>query len=106
MPTPNILEDKVDLYINLEYDIKKDLATITETNVKDIQIDEILEEWTRSQIGKGKDDHKPIIRDKYHIKLGLDLSQDAFYTKSDTGNKGLTAGLILASIGKWKHKTA
>jgi hypothetical protein len=50
---------------------------------------------------RGKDNKPVIKRDEYKIRIEIDLSEDIFYTKSDTGNKGLTAGIIMTSLGKY-----
>ena len=47
------------------------------------------------QVGQGKDESKPKERDVYEITIDLDLRDDTFYTASNTGNKGLTVGLVM-----------
>jgi hypothetical protein len=76
-------------------------ALITDTNVKKEYIDELFDTWLAGQIGRGEDKREPIKRQKYHIKLEVDLTNDTFYCTSNTGNKGLTTGIILNSVGKW-----
>ena len=93
------------LYINLECKLSDGSYTITSTNIKPREIDNILTEYIRTQRGKGRDKSKPIKRAVYHIGIEIDLSDDTFYTKSDTGNKSLTTGIIVYSIKNWKLKT-
>jgi hypothetical protein len=55
--------------------------------------------WVQDQIGRGGDDSPRVERDVYVIKLGLILEDDSFCTESDTGNKGLTCGIVMAVFG-------
>ncbi len=91
----------MDLYTEITYDINLGIPLIR-TNLKEDKIDEFLTEYIRFQIGKGEDKSEAKKRDVYNIKIECDLSFDIFSIKSDTGNKGLTTGIIMDSIGKWK----
>ena len=82
------------IFIDLEYTIKDSKCKILNTNIKKEIIDSFLEEWIMNQVGRGKDKNKSVDRKTYKISIGCDLSTDAFYTKSNTGNKGLTAGIV------------
>jgi len=93
------------LYLDMSYNLKANTLTIEDTNVKRECIDDLLSEWIRGQTGQGKDDCQLAIKDEYHLNLQVDLSYDYFRIRSDTGNAGLTAGIILASIGKWKFSS-
>ena len=98
-------EFRRDLYLFMNYDVKEDVLTIEETNVKADYIDDLLTEWIRGQSGKGADNRTPNQKDKYQIQMEVDLSYDNFRVNSDTGNHGLTAGIIMTSIGKWKFSS-
>lgn len=65
------------------------------TNAKPEMLESILETWIACQVGKGKDTSKAKEKDEYHITIQLDLSDDSFITRSDTGNKSLTAGIVM-----------
>lgn len=93
------------LYLDMSYNLKANTLTIEDTNVKRECIDDLLSEWIRGQTGQGKDDSQPAIKDEYRLNLQVDLSYDHFRIRSDTGNAGLTAGIILASIGKWRFSS-
>jgi hypothetical protein len=56
---------------------------------------EILEAYLRNQIGKGEDNSKPEIKEKYTLKFQWFSENDQIIVKSDTGNKSLEAGIIM-----------
>lgn len=84
-----------DAWVKITYNVKTDDFAPLETNLKPERVDEVLGEWLRGQLGQGKDDSPLIEREQYRIELDLDLSTDTFTTRSDTGNKGLTCGLVM-----------
>ena len=65
------------------------------SEIKREKIQEVLDTLIRSQIGAGGGDSKPKDRDIYTIEIDLDLSEDIFNVKSDTGNKSLTTGILM-----------
>ena len=85
----------VDVLIKIFYDLKEPLKTRIQTNIKLEELGGLLEAYLSIQIGKGKDDRGATKKENYEIVIGLDMSDDTFYTKSDTGNKGLTCGIIM-----------
>jgi len=91
-----------DLYINMSYNGPQATLTIEDTNVKLDKIDDILAEWIRGQSGKGKDNRVANEKDVYKIQMKVDLTYDHFTVSSDTGNHGLTTGILGTSLGKWK----
>jgi len=93
-----------DLYINLEVNWKSNKYLI-ETNVKEEQIDNVLSEYYRSSLEKEPDESNPNEQDKYNIRIELDLEEDVFTMKSDTGNRVLAYELIREAIGNWKLKS-
>ncbi|MBI1999230.1 MAG: hypothetical protein HYS74_01070 [Parcubacteria group bacterium] len=86
---------KADVVLEIYFDINNPEKTVIKTNAKEEALEEILEAWLYCQIGQGKDESKPNRQDTYKIKIQLDLSDDTFYTNSNTGNKGLTCGIIM-----------
>lgn len=86
---------KADVVLEITFDINDSGKTVIKTNAKKEAVEEILEAWLSYQMGKGEDKSKPNIQDTYKIKIQLDLSDDTFFTSSDTGNKSLTCGIIM-----------
>lgn len=80
---------------DIAFDIGNPEKTIIRTDLKKEGLEEVLSEFVRSQIGEGKDGSEPNERDVYSIKVSLDLSGDSFSVESDTGNKGLTLGIVM-----------
>lgn len=85
---------KADIVVNIVYNINDHSKTVIKTNAKADKVQEILEEWLTSQIGQGRDSREPVRRGEYKITIKLDLSDDTFFTSSDTGNMSLTAGIV------------
>lgn len=86
---------KADITLVIIYDMKERDKCVIKTNAKREAVGDILEAWLQGQIGKGEDSRQVKKLDIYHITIDLDLSDDTFYTSSDTGNKGLTCGLVM-----------
>ncbi len=86
---------KADIVLKLNFNLSKPDKTVVKTNAKKEAVSEILEAWLSCQIGQGEDSREPNKKDKYEIVIKLDLSNDTFFTNSDTGNKGLTCGLVM-----------
>ncbi|MFA5098733.1 MAG: hypothetical protein WC461_00740 [Candidatus Paceibacterota bacterium] len=86
----------IDILIKIEFHLNEGKRSVIKTNAVDrAAVEEILEEFLLSQMGKGEDQSRAEEKDIYEISIGLDMSGgDVFYTKSDTGNKGLTAGIV------------
>jgi len=88
-----------DLFFNLKYFIKDDDFDI-QTNIKKDQVDEIVTEFLRGQIGKGRD-YSPTNEKKcYKIKIEVDLSFDIFKCKHNCGNLGLRDGILMRYLQK------
>jgi len=87
---------KVDITLEINFNINESDKTTIRTNAKKEAIEEIFEAWLSCQTGQGKDESEPNKKDEYKIEIQLDLSDDTFFTKSDTGNKGLTCGIVMA----------
>jgi hypothetical protein len=89
-----------DFFIQIEYDLDKDRAIVS-TNVKHEQVDDLLADFLRTQMGEGEDRRKAAERRVYHINLELDLDGDVFRVSDDTGNKSLRDGIIACIRGRW-----
>ena len=88
-------EKAVILFIDLKYPVKNQKNFTCESNITTEKQAEVIREFLRSQMGAGRDESKPIIKDEYHIRLELDLSNDSFTCQHDTGNKGLREGILM-----------
>lgn len=86
----------VDIVLDITYNIAEPVKSIIRTNAKPEMVEELIVEWLRDQMGRGKDDTPINEKSEYKIKIGLDLTNDNFYTENDTGNKSLTCGLIIS----------
>lgn len=67
---------------------------VIKTNAKSEALESIIEPWLSAQLGAGKDDKEPNQQNSYTVEIQVDLATDTFRTISDTGNKGLTCGLV------------
>lgn len=78
----------------IKYNLKEH-TFLVKSEVKKESVPEVIENWLRSQIGKGKDESKPRKQDVYTITLTIDLEDDSFEITTDTGNKSLTTGILM-----------
>ena len=88
------MSTKVDLIIDIDFDLNSPTKSVIFTNVKHEQLKEIIFHWLRTQIGKGADLTPPREKDRYQVKIGLDLNEDTFATESDCGNESLKCGIV------------
>lgn len=86
-----------DVFVEIRHNMKTG-EFHRETNVKDDKVSEVLEEYIRSQMGAGKDSTPPEMRDEYTVRIGLDLSDDSFQVSSNTGNRSLRDGIVIAYL--------
>lgn len=84
-----------DVVVEITFNVNQPEKTTIRTNAKKDAVAEVLEAWLSSQMGQGEDKGEPDRKDEYRIVIKLDLSQDIFHTTSDTGNKGLTCGIVI-----------
>ena len=89
---------KVDVYVKIKYDAKKEKITIEETNIKKERVEDFLLDWLQFQVGKGKDERKAEERELYEVIIGCDLSCDDFHVQSNTGNDSLTCGIVMGAV--------
>jgi hypothetical protein len=88
---------KPDLFINIEHVVAAGKATF-DTNVKRKELSGLIVDFLQCEIGTGADPNKAIDREKYKIRIEVDLSDDTFRCSSDCGNKGLRAGILMACV--------
>ncbi len=79
--------------IQVKYNLPENTYHIV-SEVKREKVQEVIEELLRSQLGAGSDNNKPNNIDIYIIDIDLKLQGDIFNVKSNTGNKGLTTGIL------------
>ncbi len=89
------------VYINFKYDTEKNLFSIEDTNLNGPGAAiTVLSSYLSSIMGSGADNSTPNRRPGYDIRISLDLSDDAFSVESNTGNKGLTAGITMQFLDR------
>lgn len=90
-----------DLYIDITYPINTPDKYEIKTNIKSEKVKDTLCEYIQGIFGRGgKDSRIAKELDVYHITIEVDLSDDSFIVKSDTGNTGLTDGIIMDVIAR------
>lgn len=82
------------LTLDIKYNVRKNEFDIS-GDVNDEGQRELVEAFLMGQIGSGPDYTKPEIRDTYNIILKWHPVDDRIEVESDTGNKGLRAGILL-----------
>jgi len=85
---------KPDVVITIMFAEKNAVPMELTTNATRRYLPELLECWLTLQQGKGPDDRPCNKKDAYTVRIEVDLTEDIFETTSDTGNKGLTAGIV------------
>jgi hypothetical protein len=85
---------KVDVGVQIEYDVEHPERTVLKTNMNRDGVEEILEGWIRGEMMEPKDVRPLVQRPVYTIRIGVDLSDDTFFSSSDTGNRSLTLGIV------------
>ena len=88
------------LYFNLTYSPENPDNYKIDSNIKAEHYDEVLTGFLQTQIGQGEDPSPAADLPEYHIQIKLDLSDDTYYSKSDTGNMGLTVGILMDVLNR------
>ena len=83
-----------DIVIKIRYPINEPEKTEIKTNAKPEALEEILSNWIRCEIRKSSDTSEAVRLQVYEIQIELDLSEDKFTTKSNSGNTSLTLGIV------------
>jgi len=94
-----------DLYIDITYPIKKPSKYTIKSNIRKEMLSGILCGLVQNQTGAGEDKSKAKKINIYHIHIDIDLNYNDFEITSDTGNKGLTLGIIMDVIGRMDAKS-
>ena len=89
-----------DIYIKIHYPVNEPEKFNIDTNAKPEMVDDLLNEFIRSQIGAGADESTPNDEDVFEISLRIDLSDDTWYANDNCGNKGLRDGIIMDVINR------
>ncbi|MFH1607778.1 MAG: hypothetical protein ABIA78_01465 [archaeon] len=90
----------MDIFVEIDYHVNPRVPLIR-TNLKEKKIDDFLSDYLRAQIDQGMDYRSRNEKEVYNIWIRCDLNSDTFYVSSDTGNKDLTAGIVMGSLGNW-----
>lgn len=76
------------------------------TNARPEALEELLDTWIQDQVGTGRDPNPPNeALDLYTIDIGYFLDVDAFSTESDTSNRGLSTGIVMAVVRELREGT-
>ena len=91
---------KYSVCLHIQYNINTDeFKILPDTTIKnDVMIDFVVD-YTRTQIGIGKDNSIPNKLDLYDIALSLDLSDDSYKVVHNCGNDALCLGILLQFLG-------
>lgn len=92
----------VDVLVVIHHDVCERGRTCVYTNGRSEALEEILSAWLQNEMGRGRDDAPFVERAVYTIEIGLALEDDTFFTKSDTGNRGLTCGVVMDALRNLK----
>lgn len=87
-----------DILIKISFNIADPDKTVIRTNARKEALEELLSAWVYDQMGRGGDNSTPEEKDIYQVVIGFEVAEDIFATTSDTGNKGLTAGLVMDTL--------
>lgn len=91
-----------DLAIEIKWHVEENKYQI-KTNMKKSYVADFLLDWMETQMGKGIDKSKREEKEIYTIKISLDMSDDSYTTITNTGNKGLTAGIVMSTVEAVKY---
>jgi hypothetical protein len=94
----------VDVLVEIRFPMKEGESATIYTNARtdNDALEDILSTWVQHQFGRGEDPSPVIDREVYTIKLGLVVEDDSFCTESDTGNNGLTCGIVVEVLQNLK----
>ena len=91
-------------HIRIEYPIDNPSKYTIKTDIKKKMLPEILSSWVQTQVGKGTDEREAVDRDVYKVGIDFELEDDSFYNNSDTGNEGLTVGIVMDVLKRLDQK--
>lgn len=91
---------KPDIVMEIHFPMDTPSELRVRTNAKDREtvIDLISTYIQDCCIGRGVDESNANEHDEYRIVIGLELSDDSWGITSNTGNKGLTTGILMDVI--------
>lgn len=86
-----------DIVIDIHYPVSTPEEMQIQTNAKPEVLAELVGTYIQDCcIGRGVDESAPNELDEYQITIGLELADDSWGIKSNTGNKGLTTGILMS----------
>ncbi len=91
------------MYIDILFHVEENKYDL-DTDIKEAMLPEVLSDYLRAQMGKGHDDRKPNRHKSFHVRIEIDLATDTFKTASDTGNAGLTTGIVMNVLEQERAK--
>lgn len=83
-----------DIFIEMAFNVDADTVQIR-TNAKHEVLRELIDDYLETQIGTGRDNTPPVVRDVYKISIGVKLANDSWGSSHDCGNKGLREGILM-----------
>jgi hypothetical protein len=90
------------LQIDITYPVNAPDKFKIKSNIREEVLPHMLEEIIRLQMGKGEDNSKAKRCKTYRVFVDIDLSNDDFEIQSNTGNKGLTLGIVMDVLNRMK----
>lgn len=91
-----------DLHIDISYPIDAPDKFKIKSNIRKEVLPHMLEEIVRLQMGKGEDNSKSKKCKTYRVFVDIDLNSDDFEIQSNTGNEGLTLGIVMDVLNRMK----
>lgn len=87
------------LYVIIDMDVITNTICYN-TNIKSERLSDVLSDVLQCQVGAVPDNSDAHKRHLYEIEIIIDLSFDDITIQSNTGNKGLTAGILMYFLSK------
>ncbi len=87
---------KTDILVQIKYNMSEPRGTVIRTNVKQDVVKDVLVAWLLDQVGGGliRDLRGSDKKNEYNVSIKFDLIDGNFYISSDTGDSGLTVGIV------------
>ena len=84
------------IYIKITFPINDPNNFKIKTNAKPELVSDLIFDFIHGQNGAGKDESPAKELEVYHIDLSVDLTDDTWRTRHDTGNLGLRDGILMS----------
>lgn len=91
---------KSTVFVKIKYSINNPEDVEVEHNLKSDELakEEVLANYLRDQMGRGEDTREAARLDVYEITIAIDLVDDQISVTSNTGNYGLTLGIVMDTM--------